>query len=274
MNSGLGRQKESFDRVAEEYAAFRTAPPGEVFDALVAASTIGRGSQVLEIGCGTGQLSVPLADLGIDLVAIELGSHLAALARRDLEPFPHARVVVSSFEEWQLPNRRFDAVICAIAFHWLDPELRYAKCAEALLPGGALTILQLHYVRGGTAGFFADTQPCYRRWGLSEDDAMLELPDPSELPDSFPELDQRPEFHAVERRRFETSIRHTTASYVGWLRTDSLVNSVDADSRAGFLADMERLISLQYHGAVERNLLYELIVARRLSSPHQPSPID
>jgi hypothetical protein len=172
-------------------------------------------------------------------------------------------VLVSSFEEWQLPDRKFDAVICASAFHWLDPEVRYAKSAAALHPGGALALLQLHYVRGGTDGFFADTQQYYRRWGLS-DDPMFDLPDPHELPASYPALDGRLEFRDVERYRFEIPMRHTTASYVGWLRTDSLVNSLDANSRAKFLAEMERLIALRYHGAVERNLLYELIVAKRL----------
>jgi len=51
----------------------------------------------------------------------------------------------------------------------------------------------------------------------------------------------------------------------GWLRTDSLVNSVDEESRGGFLDDMDRLISLRYDGAVERNFLYEVIVARPAS---------
>jgi SAM-dependent methyltransferase len=235
-----------------------------VIDAVVAASTLRRGSRVLEIGCGTGQLSVPLAELGVEVVAVELGPQLAALAERNLERFPDARVLVGSFEEWQLPDRRFDAVICASAFHWLDGELRYSKCAAALRPGGALTILQVHHVRGGTTGFFADTQPYYRRWGLS-DDPTFELPDPTELPPAHPELDRRIEFTAVERFRFEVPMRHTTDSYIGWLTTDSLVNSVDDESRAGFLDDIERLISRRYDGAVERNLVYELIVARRAS---------
>ncbi|HKA02883.1 MAG TPA: hypothetical protein VKD67_01100, partial [Acidimicrobiales bacterium] len=138
------------------------------------------------------------------------------------------------------------------------------KCAEALRPGGALTILQVHHVRGGTPGFFADTQPYYRRWGLS-DDPTFNLPDPHELPGAYPELDRRIEFNAVERYRFEIPMRFTTDSYVGWLRTDSLVNGVDDESRAGFLDDMHRLISLRYDGTVERNFLYEVIVATRAS---------
>ena len=98
------RRKESFDEVADAYDAYRPRPPGEVVDGLVAAADIHRGSRVLEIACGTGQLSVPLAERGVDLVAVELGPHLAAHARRRLRMFSNARVVVSSFEDWELPH--------------------------------------------------------------------------------------------------------------------------------------------------------------------------
>jgi SAM-dependent methyltransferase len=256
------RRRESFDEVADSYDLFRPAPPETVVDAMVSASGVRAGSLVLEIGCGTGQLSVPLAERGVELVAVELGSNLAAIARRNLERFPNARVEVGSFDEWEPPDQELDAVMCASAFHWLDPEIRYTKCARALRRGGALAILHVHHVRGGTPGFFADTQPIYRRWGLS-DDTFVELPDPNTMPDAYPELDERAEFDEVERHRFEIARRHTAASYVGWLRTDSLVNSVDRDSRRAFLGEIEDLITSSYGGSVERNFLYEVIVARR-----------
>src|SRR5262245_44339344 len=102
-----GRRRESFDAVADAYDLYRPAPPLEVVDAVIASSNLHEGSSVLEIGCGTGQLSVPLAKHGVDLVAIELGSHLAALARRNLGEFPNARVEVTAFEDWHRPGHRF-----------------------------------------------------------------------------------------------------------------------------------------------------------------------
>jgi SAM-dependent methyltransferase len=256
------RSRESFDAVADAYGLYRPAPPIEVVDALIESSRLGQGSRVLEIGCGTGQLSVSLAKHGVDLVAIELGPHLAALARRNLAALPNARVEVGAFEEWQLPTHAFDAVVSSVAFHWLDPAVRYSKSAEALRPEGCLTILHVHHVRGGTPGFFEDTQPYYVRWGLS-DDPSFQLPEPADVPTTYPELDELPEFSSVERRRFEVPMRHSTASYVGWLSTDSLVNSLDDDARRGFLQDIEELIDAKYHGTVARNFVYDLTVARR-----------
>jgi 16S rRNA A1518/A1519 N6-dimethyltransferase RsmA/KsgA/DIM1 with predicted DNA glycosylase/AP lyase activity len=89
-----GRRKESFDVAASDYARYRSGYPAEVVDDVVTASRLRRGSRVLEIGCGTGQLSVPLAQQGAELVAVELGPNLAAIARRNLADFPAGPVAV------------------------------------------------------------------------------------------------------------------------------------------------------------------------------------
>lgn len=259
-----GRRRESFDLVADSYNMYRSPYPQQVVETVIAVSHLHQGSRALEIGCGTGQLSVPLAQHGIDLLALELGPHLAALARQNLKRFPHVHVETSSFEAWPLPRRKFDAVVSASAFHWLDPALRFTKSAAALQPGGFLTILCVHHVRGDTPGFFADTQPYYLKWGLS-DDPSFQSPAPDNVPPMYPELDQMPAFRSVEHHAAEIPMRHTTATYIGWLTTDSLVNSLDDQSRRGFLQDIERLIETKYHGQVVRNFVYEVIVAQRAS---------
>jgi SAM-dependent methyltransferase len=257
------RRPESFDGVAAQYDAFRPAPPVEVVAAVVESSRLHPGSRVLEIGCGTGQLSVPLAERGVDLVAIEPGTHLAAFAERNLARFARARVELSSFEAWRSPERAFDAVVCANAFHWLDPETRFTKCAEVLRPEGRLLILHTHHVAGGTAAFFADAQPIYLKWGLSTNPGFRP-PEPDDVAASYPEVDANAAFFDVTRQRFEIPMPHTTASYVGWLETDSVVNTLDDDSRRGFLDDIAQLIASRYGGSVVRNFVYELVVAQRV----------
>src|SRR5579863_1094508 len=111
-NEESGHRRESFDLVAEDYNVYRSPHPQEVVDTIIALSNLHHGSRVLEIGCGTGQLSVPLAQHGIDLLALELGPRLAAHATLNLEQFPKAHVEVGSFEDWPLPSERFDAVVC------------------------------------------------------------------------------------------------------------------------------------------------------------------
>jgi SAM-dependent methyltransferase len=255
------RHRESFDGAAADYDRYRAPYPDEVVADVLVGSGIGAATRVLEIGCGTGQLSVPLARAGADLVAVELGASLARAARANLSPYPSAHVEVSAFEDWPLPDKPFDAVVCASAFHWLDPDVRFAKSARALRPGGSLTIVHAHHVCGGTPGFFEDTQPYYMKWGLS-DDPFFQPPAPADAPVMYPELDTQPGFRSVRRRRREIPRRHTTTSYVGWLRTDSLILSLDDQARAGFLNDIGALIDGKYGGSVARNFVYDVITAR------------
>ena len=256
------RRRESFDEAAPDYNLYRSGYPDTVVTAVITTSRLRPGSRVLEIGCGTGQLTVPLAQYGAGVVAVEHGPNLAALARQNLAGFANVEVEVGAFEDWPPPHDPFDAVVSASAFHWLDPEVRYSKSARVLKPRGRLTILHAHHVRGGTPGFFEDTQPFYMKWGLS-DDPFFRPPRPADVPTTYPELAARPEFAAVEWHRFEIPRHHTTETYVGWLKTDSLVASLDKHARRGFLADIAKLIETSYHGAVERNFVYEVVSAER-----------
>ena len=172
------------------------------------------------------------------------------------------RVEVSGFEEWPLPAEPFDAVVSASALHWIDPDVRFSKAACALRRGGVLTVVHAHHVKGGTPGFFGDTQPVYLRWGLS-DDPFFEPPAPEDAPAMYPELEERSEFGDVQRHRFEIPRLHTTDSLVGWLKTDSLILSLDPPSKQGFLDDIRKLIDTKYAGLVSRNFVYEVIAAVR-----------
>jgi len=258
------QRRGSFDEAAENYNQWRTGYPDEVVQDVMVSSRVTSGSRVLEIACGTGQLSVPLCEHGVELVAVELGPHLAALARKNLSRFPKARVEISAFEDWPLPPDPFDVVVVANAFHWLEPEIRFTKSAQALKPGGYLTIGNAHHVRGGTPGFFEDAQRYYIKWGLS-DDPFFRPPAAVDAPIMYPELEARLEFGAVQRHRFEIPRQHSTESYIGWLRTDSMIATLDRDAREGFLRDISQLMNTRYHGAVSRNFLYEVVTAKKVS---------
>ena len=66
------RRRESFDEVAELYDKARPGYPQRLVDDLVASTGLDKGRRVLEIGSGTGQLTVSLAERGVSLVAVAL----------------------------------------------------------------------------------------------------------------------------------------------------------------------------------------------------------
>src|SRR5918912_2954256 len=95
------RLRATFEEVPELYDRARPLYPAELFDDLVSYAGLEPGSRVLEIGCGTGQATLPLAERGFEVVCVELGAGLAAVARRKLAGFPRLEVVNAVFEEWE-----------------------------------------------------------------------------------------------------------------------------------------------------------------------------
>jgi protein-L-isoaspartate O-methyltransferase len=79
-----------FDMAAEDYQRTRPVCPPQLFDDLIDRAGLEAGDRVIEIGCGTGQATVPLAQRRLAVTAIELGAELAAIARRRLGGFPAA----------------------------------------------------------------------------------------------------------------------------------------------------------------------------------------
>jgi SAM-dependent methyltransferase len=95
---------------------------------------------VLEIGCGTGQATLPFARLGVRLLAIDPGDHLLDLARTKLNAYPRVAFRNCFFEDAQLEPESFDLVISATAFHWIPSQIAYPKTAQVLKPGGTLAL--------------------------------------------------------------------------------------------------------------------------------------
>src|SRR5690348_2105073 len=91
--------RQTFDQYAQLYDEARPGYPETLFDDIVSLSGIPAQGRILEIGCGTGKATVPMARRGYHILAIELGANLAAVARRNLELYPQARVYTGSFED-------------------------------------------------------------------------------------------------------------------------------------------------------------------------------
>jgi SAM-dependent methyltransferase len=131
-----------FDEVAAEYDRHRPAYPDELIDQACQVAGISRGDPVLEIGCGTGQLTRGLLARGLRVTAVEPGPSLLALARQNLAGAGEVDFISARFEDAPLPRGRFLAAFCASAFHWIDPKVSWQKAADVLVAGGTLALVQ------------------------------------------------------------------------------------------------------------------------------------
>jgi SAM-dependent methyltransferase len=256
------RLRTTFTEDAELYDRARPRYPPEMFDDLVELAGIGPGRRVLEIGCGTGQATVALAERGCRIVAVDIGAAMAAITRRRLARFPNAEVVTSSFEAWPLPLEPFDIVLAATAFHWIDPAVGVVKAADALRPEGALAIIGTHHVAGGTAAFFADVQGCYERF-VPATPPGLRLSVASAIAEDSAELDGSGRFGPAVFRRYERDLPYSTPAYLELLRTYSNHRALEPAAQSALLNCIERLLDDVHGGHIIKRYLTQLRVAHR-----------
>lgn len=221
-----------FDLAAEDYQRTRPLCPSQLFDDLIDQSGLRPGDRIIEIGCGTGQATVPLAQRGLAVTAIELGAELAAVARRRLAAFPAAEVVTCTFEDWRPQGAPPSAVVAVNSLHWIDPELRYAKPYELLRPGGAMVIAGCMWARPTDADrFWTDVQEDYRAVGFEGDPP----PPPGQIGPRHlpPEADGL--FEEVASLRYPFEMRYSAGDYLANLATQSGTRALGEVRSAEFL---------------------------------------
>jgi ubiquinone/menaquinone biosynthesis C-methylase UbiE len=133
-----------FNRMAEVYDS-RPAYPKALVDALVELATA-IGSRVLDIGAGTGHLALPMAQRGLDVVAVEPASAMLERLRLSATNAGTTLCAVHAAAEalpFQGPS--FDVALVADALHFIDAELAAAQLRRVLVPRGILAVVTCEY---------------------------------------------------------------------------------------------------------------------------------
>ena len=160
-----------FNDVPELYDRVRPTYPDELFADLVAITGIDHGSSVLEVGCGTGQATRSLAEIGCSVTAVEPGTGMAAIARERLAGCSNVRIETSSFEAWDDRSRRFTALVAAASWHWVDPSIGWGKAHQVLRPDGWMALLGNVVVRRpGEPEVYAETADLHAQFAPDDPD--------------------------------------------------------------------------------------------------------
>jgi ubiquinone/menaquinone biosynthesis C-methylase UbiE len=149
---------------------------------LVEQAAMAAGGRVLEIGCGTGNLSILTKRLnpGVEVVGLDPDPKALALARRKAQRRRAAILFATGFsQELPYPDASFDRVLSSFMLHHVHPEAKPATLQEAvrvLAPRGTLHLAdfeQREGPSGGLHGFLA--RRLHSRHGSSPHDTVLGL---------------------------------------------------------------------------------------------------
>lgn len=136
-----------------------------MFQAICKYQTFKKSDPLLEIGIGTGIGTVPFAERGNPITAVEPGKNLISIAKKRLRKYTNITYVIKSLENAELPDNYFALAYAAQAFHWVDPKIGLDKVYTVLRPGGMIAFFwNTHDPR--KPGIARDTRRLYVKYKM------------------------------------------------------------------------------------------------------------
>jgi SAM-dependent methyltransferase len=144
--------RSAFGSDAAGVVAGRLGYPEQLFEAVFARAPT--GSRILEIGAGTGLATRELLAHGpAELVVVEPDAALVGYLGRRFDD-PRLTLVNATFPDAPVEGP-FDLIVCAAAFHWMDPGAALARIRALLRPGGVWALWWNSYRNPGHGDAFA-----------------------------------------------------------------------------------------------------------------------
>lgn len=119
---------QEFDRVAARYDEARPSYPPALYSDLAALTGIRPGARLLEVGSGTGKATTAMARPGCQIVCLEPGASMAAVARARLGHRPGVQIVNTTFEAWDPAGDSFDLIFAGTYGSVTTPPTSTSRC--------------------------------------------------------------------------------------------------------------------------------------------------
>ncbi|MFL0248275.1 class I SAM-dependent methyltransferase [Candidatus Clostridium stratigraminis] len=134
----------TFNSVYAEYDKWRPSYVKVLYDDIFNVKAINPSSNVLEVGIGTGQATLPILETGCSLTAIELGYNLAEFSKYKFKNYEKFNVENLAFQDFECSTNSFDLIFSASAFHWIPEDIGYTKVFDMLKSGGVFARFANH----------------------------------------------------------------------------------------------------------------------------------
>ena len=125
-----------YDRIGRSYDTTRKADP-DITNRLARHLKLRPGARYLDVGCGTGNYTVALQNLGAQMYGVELASTMLDKARPKSD---RVRWIQGNAESLPFRDRSFDGATCTLAIHHIKDTRRVFEEVFRVIDSGRLVI--------------------------------------------------------------------------------------------------------------------------------------
>jgi SAM-dependent methyltransferase len=259
----LEQRRSWYSAAAVAYDRVRPRYPVDLIQRAIALAQLPPPAKILEIGCGPGIATVEFARRGFSMVCVEPSLEMCQLARQNCAEYPNVEVKNTSFEEWDLQAKSFDAVLAATSFHWIPPEIACRKVADALRDRCPL-ILLWNVVPSPSYEVFQVLESVYRNCvpSLAKYESIEQ--DKLNLQASGKTVIDSGCFHELISDEVVYNIAYNTDDYLMLLSTLSPYIALEPEERNALFAGLRDKIERDLGGAIELEHLCTFQILQKL----------
>jgi len=133
-----------FTGKAGYYAKYRRGYPAAVFDTIISRFALHPNSGILDLGCGTGNVAIPLAERGFCVHAVDPEPEMLVEGRRRGAAFPTGRITWQAGSDTTIAGLGLPPLrLCTmgLSFHWMDRAAVLQTLDALIEPGGGIACL-------------------------------------------------------------------------------------------------------------------------------------
>jgi SAM-dependent methyltransferase len=214
--------------VAGFYHRYRRGYPPEAIDSLVRAFELTEDDIVVDLGCGTGQLALPMAGRVRFVLGVDPEPDMLLAARQAAAEQSVANVSWIAGADTDMPalgallgEGALGAVTIGQALHWMNRDELFPALAPLVRPGGGVTV-----VTNGTPMWLQDTAWSQALLGWLEQWQGVRLTAPC----GTDEASQRQYRESLSAAGFDVS--EAVVDYTGELDIDQIIGGIYSALRA------------------------------------------
>lgn len=255
----------TFDTKASVYEKMRPGYVDDLYQAIFNYISVNESSNVIEIGIGGGQATLPILQTGCKLTAVEYGENFSELCREKFKDFKDFLVITDKFEDVKFKDNDYDLVYSASAFHWVPEEIGYTKVYSMLRSGGVFARFANHPYRAkDNPALTAEIDKLYGLYYYKFYNKKQEYPEEytEEAALRRAQIAQKYGFKDIRYAMFNRIRTFSAKEYIGLISTYSNHIAIEETIRAEFFAKIKEAIE-NYGGKINVFDTMDLQLARK-----------